>query len=86
MISKRKMDSRNLLALFMNGNMEILDSMDDPKYEKLFLENGNRTIHLINELMNQICEDQAKCNMRSAFRKAVLLNKILKKVINTGDE
>lgn len=86
MISERKMDSRILFAIFMNKNMEILECMDNPRYEKIFLENGNRTVCLINELMNQICEDQAKGITRSVLRKAVLLNKILKRLISAGDE
>lgn len=86
MISKKKMDSRLLIAHFMNRNMEILEELDDPRYEEILLDGSGRKIRLVNELMTQICMDQSRNNMRSALRKVILLNRILKKIENTGDE
>lgn len=86
MISKKKMDSRLLIAHFMNRNMEILEELDDPEYEEILLDGSGKKIRLVNELMTQICMDQSRNNMRSALRKVILLNRILKKIENTGDE
>lgn len=86
MISKSKMDSKLLIAYFMNQNMEILEELDSPEYEEILLADSGRKIRLVNELMTQICTDQSRDNMRSALRKVILLNRILKKIENTGDE
>lgn len=85
MISKIKTDSRILIADLMNENFDILDEMDDVKYEDFFLNDSGKAICLINELMKQIGHDQAN-NMRSAFRKIILLRCILENIRNTGDE
>lgn len=85
MITNKKMDSRILVACIMNRNMEILENMYDSEYIDFFVGNTDKNICLINELMKQICDDQAKNNLRSAFRKAILLNRILKKITNIGD-
>ena len=86
MISKSKMDSKLLIAYFMNQNMEILEELDSPEYEEILLADSGRKIRLVNELMTQICTDQSRDNMRSALRKVILLNRILKKIENTGYE
>lgn len=86
MVTKRKMDSRLLVAHFMNRNMEMLEELDDPKYEGFFLDDSGRDIRLADELMEQISSDLSKNHMRNAFRKAVLVNRMLERIKNTGDE
>lgn len=86
MVTKRKMESRLLIAHIMNRNMEILEELDDPKYEGFFLDESGRDIRLANELMGQISSDLSKNHMRSAFRKVIWVNRMLEKIKNTGDE
>lgn len=86
MTAKRKMESRLLIAHFMDRNMEILEEIDDPKYEGFLLDDSGRLIRLIDELMGQIVNDLSKNQMRSAFRKTILLNRMLERIKNTGDE
>lgn len=85
MISEKKRNSRILAADFMNDNLDILDEMDAIDYEVFFLNDSGRKIRLINELMKQVSNDQAN-NLRSAFRKMILLRGILENIRNTGEE
>lgn len=85
MISEKKRDSRILAADLMNDNLDILDEMDAIDHEEFFLNDSGRKIRLINELMKQISNDQAN-NIRSAFRKIILLRGILENIRNTGEE
>lgn len=86
MITKGKKDARLLIAYFMNRNMEILDEMDEPEYESFLMDTSGRNVHLVNELMRQISNDQSKNQMRSALRKAMFLNRMLEKIKHNGDE
>lgn len=85
MISEKKRNSRILAADFMNDNLDILDEMDAIDYEVFFLNDSGRKIRLINELMKQVSNDQAN-NLRSAFRKMILLRGILENIRKTGEE
>jgi hypothetical protein len=84
MIIEKNLNSQMLLNIIMNDIYSMFNEIDNYKNEKLFF-NDDKNIDLINELINQIYNDQGTGNLRSAFRKAILLrgfiNRIMKKVI-----
>lgn len=80
MISENKLNSQILLNEIMEDVYARLEKMDIPAYDSIFLHADSATIQRMNSLLEQIHREQCVGNLRSAFRKAMLLRGLLERV------
>lgn len=77
--------SQYVLNNIMNKNYELLNSIGEQKYEKIFEDKDSVYLKTLNILITQIRNDEQIGNRRSAFRKAVLLKGLLHSKLQGGE-